>query len=126
MNLTSLSTTQCYNITVIFDKEDVCSHFSTCKDAVLISQLFKVNNTDYVVLNSGKSTAEVVVSLPAQCRCTGINNDQSNSAGFSNGAIAGVVVAVVCATLVIASVIITVYCLYRKNRRKLANQSDFQ
>lgn len=119
--------TQCYNISVYFDVENTCASFSTCKDAVLTSQLSKVNKSDYVVLNSSRSAVEVKVSLPEDCRCSAVpDNPLTNSVGLADSKIAAVVLCVVCAILLIVIAVVIVHCLCYKKRRKPATDSDFQ
>ena len=64
VNSANLSDTQCYNISVDFDVDDICDHSSDCSDIVLLSYLTKTNNNDYVSLIVGRDSTEVSIKLP--------------------------------------------------------------
>ena len=114
MNSANLSDTQCYNISVDFDVEDICDRSSDCSDIVLLSHLTKTNKNDYVSLIEGRDTTEVRVKLPEKCTMSCLtpssSTDSSSSTGLS--VIIMIVIAIVLSLSVVVAivVILAVYC----------------
>ena len=108
MNSANLSDTQCYNISVDFDVEDICDRSSDCSDIVLLSHLTKTNKNDYVSLIEGRDTTELRVKLPEKCTMSCLT--PSSSTGLS--VIIMIVIAIVLSLSVVVAivVILAVYC----------------
>ena len=104
MNSANLSDTQCYNISVDFDVEDICDRSSDCSDIVLLSHLTKTNKNDYVSLIEGSDTTEVRIKLPERCTMSCLTpTDSSSSTGLS--VIIIIVIAIVSLSVVVAIVV---------------------
>ena len=116
MNSANLSDTQCYNISVDFDAEDICDRSSDCSDIVLLSHLTKTNENDYVSLIEGRDTTEVRVKLPERCTMSCLTpTDSSSSTGLS--VIIIIVIAIVSLSVVVAIVVTIAVCFWYRKRK---------
>ena len=110
-NSSSLSDRQCYKQSYDLN---ICSYFPDCSDVQVILTLAKSNTSDYVSVIEDRSALEMTVEVPERCSCS----TKPPPSALSDAAIAAVVLAVLVALALFATVVLAAvfYCRERKKK----------
>ena len=112
INSSSLSDFQCYNQSYDFASSDICSYFRECKDMPLILSLTLADGNRLVLLT--KDSLEIVVKVPFQCCSVA-----PSSSSLGDAEIAAVVLGVLVAMTILATISVLVFFFFRERRKKL-------
>ena len=112
VNSSSLSDFQCYNLSYDFTTGDICTYFTECNDIHMMLALTLADGNSLVVLT--KDSLEIVIKVPSQCSCS----EALSSSSLGDAEIAAIVLGVLIAVTLLATIAVLVFSFFRKRRKQ--------